>query len=97
VHKIGILVSGRGSNLQSILDNIKAGVLSLEVAVVISDKPGAMALERAAKAGIPAVVVDRKKCADKAEFESKIDEALRQHHVELIVLAGFMRILSAGS
>jgi phosphoribosylglycinamide formyltransferase-1 len=95
VHKIGILVSGRGSNLQSILDNIKAGVLTLEVAVVISDKPGAMALERAAKAGIPAVVVDRKKCADKAEFESKIDEALRQHHVELIVLAGFMRILSA--
>jgi phosphoribosylglycinamide formyltransferase-1 len=95
VHKIGILVSGRGSNLQSILDNIKAGVLSLEVAVVISDKPGAMALERAAKAGIPAVVVDRKKCADKAEFESKIDEALRQHNVELIVLAGFMRILSA--
>lgn len=95
MHKIGILVSGRGSNLQSILDNIKAGVLSLEVAVVISDKPGAMALERAAKAGIPAVVVDRKKCADKAEFESKIDEALRQHNVELIVLAGFMRILSA--
>lgn len=92
--KIGVLVSGRGSNLQSLLDHIASGELSAEVAVVISDRGEALALQRAAKAHIPAVVVERKACKDKTEFESKIDDALREAGAELVVLAGFMRILS---
>ncbi len=94
-HKIGVLVSGRGSNLQAIMDKIAEGSLPLEVAVVISDKADAFALKRAEKAGIPNFAVIRKECADKKEFEGKIDEILRAHGVELIVLAGFMRILGA--
>lgn len=95
MHKIGVLASGRGSNLQAILDNIADGNLLVEVAVVISDKPDAMALSRAKEYGIPAVTVDRKGCADKAEFEARIDASLREYDVELVVLAGFMRILSS--
>ena len=94
-HKIGVLASGRGSNLQSILDKIAMGSLPLEIAVVISDKADAFALERAEKAGIPNFAVIRKECADKKEFEAKIDAILREHGVELVVLAGFMRILGA--
>ena len=94
MHKVGVLVSGRGSNLQAILDKIAEGYLPLEVAVVISDKAGALALERAAKAGIKTVVVARKECAGKDEFEAKIQAALVEAGCELVVLAGFMRILS---
>lgn len=90
----GVLVSGRGSNLQAILDRIADGYLPLEVKVVISDKADAYALERAAKAGIAAVVVSRKECAIKEEFENKIHAALTEAGCELVVLAGFMRILS---
>ena len=93
--KIGILASGRGSNLQAIMDKIAEGVLPLEIAVVISDKADAFALERAEKAGIPNFAVIRKECADKKEFEEKIDGILRAHGVELVVLAGFMRIFGA--
>ena len=81
--KIGVLVSGRGSNLQALMDEIAAGTLNVEITVVISDKKDAFALERAEKAGIKAVAIDRKECASKEEFEA-----------ELVVLAGFMRILS---
>lgn len=92
--KIGVIVSGRGSNLQSIIDHIAEGKLDVDVAVVVSDHKDAFALERAAKAGIPAVVVERKGCRDKEEFEDKIDAALRNAGAELVVLAGFMRILT---
>ena len=92
--KIGVLVSGRGSNLQSIMDHIAAGDLPLEVAVVISDKAEAKALKRAAGAGIATAVVIRKAYASKQEFEAAIDVKLREHQVQLVVLAGFMRILS---
>ena len=92
--KIGVLVSGRGSNLQSIMDHIAAGDLPLEVAVVISDKAEAKALERAAGAGIATAVVSRKAYASKQEFEAAIDVKLREQQVQLVVLAGFMRILS---
>lgn len=92
--KIGVLVSGRGSNLQSIMDHIAAGDLPLEVAVVISDKAEAKALERAAGAGIATAVVSRKAYDSKQEFEAAIDASLREHQVQLVVLAGFMRILS---
>ncbi|MBM6984531.1 MAG: phosphoribosylglycinamide formyltransferase [Acidaminococcaceae bacterium] len=92
--KIGVVVSGRGSNLQSILNHIDAGELPVEVAVVVSDHQEAFALQRAAKYGIPSEVVERKDCKDKAEFEDRIADALLSHGAELVVLAGFMRILS---
>lgn len=92
--KIGVVVSGRGSNLQSIIDHIAKGKLNVEIAVVVSDHKEAFALERAAKAGIPTAVVERKGCKDKAEFEDKIDAALRKAGAEVVVLAGFMRILT---
>ena len=92
--KIGVVVSGRGSNLQSIIDHIAEGKLNVEIAVVVSDHKEAFALERAAKAGIPPAVVERTGCKDKAEFEDKIDAALREAGAEAVVLAGFMRILT---
>ena len=92
--KAGVLVSGRGSNLQAVLDRIADGYLPLEISVVISDKADAYALERAANAGIKAVAVARKDCASKEEFEEKIHAALVEAGCELVVLAGFMRILS---
>ncbi len=92
--KIGVVVSGRGSNLQSIIDHIAKGKLNVEIAVVVSDHKEAFALERAAKAGIPTAVVERKGCKDKAEFEDRIDAALREAGAEVVVLAGFMRILT---
>ena len=92
--KIGVLVSGRGSNLQALMDEIAAGTLNVEITVVISDKKDAFALERAAKSGIKTVAVERKECASKDEFENKITAALEEAGAELVVLAGFMRILS---
>ena len=92
--KIGVVVSGRGSNLQSIIDHIAEGKLNVEIAVVVSDHKEAFALERAAKAGIPTAIVERKGCKDKAEFEDKIDAALREAGAEVVALAGFMRILT---
>lgn len=92
--KAGVLVSGRGSNLQAILDRIADGYLPLEISVVISDKDDAYALERAANVGIKTVVVARKECASKEEFEEKIHAALVEAGCELVILAGFMRILS---
>lgn len=93
---IGVLVSGRGSNLQSIMDQIAAGELPVKIGIVISDKTNAYALERARLAGIPSLVVERKNYPDKAAFEAAIDAALREANVELVVLAGFMRILGSG-
>lgn len=91
--KVGVLVSGRGSNLQAIIDRIAEGTLPLTISVVITDVPGAFALERAAKAGIKTVTVNRKAFQDRAAFEEQINAALG--NVDGVVLAGFMRILSA--
>ena len=91
--KIAVLVSGRGSNLQAIIDKIQDGTLPLQISVVISDMPGAYALERAAKAGLKALAVDRKAFSDRASFEAKLNEEIGE--ADGVVLAGFMRILSA--
>lgn len=91
--KVGVLASGRGSNLQAIIDRIAEGTLPLTISVVITDVPGAFALERAAKAGIKTVTVNRKAFQDRAAFEEQINAALG--NVDGVVLAGFMRILSA--
>jgi phosphoribosylglycinamide formyltransferase-1 len=96
VHKkvLGVLVSGRGSNLQAILDAINADRLVAKIGVVISDNPEANALRRVAGMDIPTAVVERKNFASKQEFEAAIIAQLDLHHVELVILAGFMRILS---
>ncbi|GAB4263774.1 phosphoribosylglycinamide formyltransferase [Thermincola ferriacetica] len=91
--KLGVLASGRGSNLQAIMDNIDAGKLSAEVVVVISDKPGAFALERARKKGIPAFWFELASFPGKAEYEKAIVDTLVQHGVDLVVLAGYMKLV----
>ncbi|MDT8900185.1 phosphoribosylglycinamide formyltransferase [Anaeroselena agilis] len=92
---LGVLVSGRGSNLQAILDAIQAERLRAKIGVVISDTPGALALKRVAGFDIATTVIERKKFADRRSFEQAIAAELQLHHVELVVLAGFMRILSS--
>ena len=93
--RIGVLVSGRGSNLQAIIDNIKKGEVSAEVAVVISDQADAYALERARKHVIPAVHVSAKGYKNRREdYDNALVQELRKHGVELVCLAGFMRIIS---
>ncbi len=92
---LGVLVSGRGSNLQAILDAILAERLKAKIGVVISDNPNALALKRVAGFDITTTVIERKKFADKGSFEQAIAAELQLHHVELVVLAGFMRILSS--
>ncbi len=93
--KIAVLVSGGGTNLQALLDAQKAGDLSAgEIALVIASNPKAYALTRAAQAGVPAVVCSRKELGSQAAFEAAISQALTQHGIELIILAGFMSILS---
>ena len=94
--QIAVFVSGGGTNLQALIDAERAGrIHSGRIALVVASKPGVYALERAEKAGIPAVVVSRRDCADQAEFEEKILAALEKHHIDMIVLAGFLSILSA--
>lgn len=90
---IGVLASGRGSNLQSIIDSKQVGELPVEIAVVISDKSQARALSRARHHGIKAVHIDPGACTDR-EFEDKMLEYLHEYGVELVVMAGFMRLLS---
>jgi len=93
--RIGVLVSGRGSNLQAIIDNIAQGSLSAELAVVISDQADAYALERARTHNIPGVHVSAKGCKGRRdEYDELLVQKLRDHHVELVVLAGFMRIIT---
>jgi len=92
--RIAVLVSGGGTNLQALIDAQNAGVIeSGEICVVISNNSGAYALERAAKAGIPAEVVLKRECGNQTAFEEKIKEILGTYQIDLIVLAGFMSIL----
>ncbi|WP_425060366.1 Phosphoribosylglycinamide formyltransferase [Sporomusa carbonis] len=91
---IGVLASGRGSNMQAIVDAIEAGRLDAKVGVVISDNPEANVLKRMAGSDIPAVCIDRRQFVSRQDFEAAVAEELNVRHVELVVLAGFMRILS---
>ena len=91
--RIGVLVSGRGSNLQALLDAHTAGTLGGEVVVVVSNHSGVPALDRAAAAGVPTVVVERHAYPTRKAQHLAIGEALLSHGVEIVVLAGFDRIL----
>ena len=93
--KIGVLVSGGGTNLQALIDFEKSGSLKHgKLSLVISDNPNAYALERAKKAGIKTAVICKKDFEDRADFEKAVVKALEENSIELIVLAGFMTILS---
>ena len=94
--RIAVLVSGGGTNLQALIDAQKSGALhSGEIVLVISNKAGAYALERARAAGVEALTLTGKDCGGQAGFEAALIGALEARGIELIVLAGFMSILSA--
>ncbi|MDT8395641.1 MAG: phosphoribosylglycinamide formyltransferase [bacterium] len=92
--KIAVLVSGGGTNLQSIIDSVETGRVKVEIALVLSNKEGVYGLERAARHGIPTVVVKHGEFPDREAFESRLIEIIDGHGVELVVLAGFMRVLT---
>src|SRR3989337_1641454 len=93
VLKVGVLASGRGSNFQSIIDEIESDRLRAEIVLLITDNPSAFAIERATKHHIEYLIVLPKEYRSRDGFFSKIADELRKKNVELVVLAGFMRIV----
>jgi phosphoribosylglycinamide formyltransferase-1 len=93
--KIGVLISGRGSNLQAIIDAVQDGRLDARLALVISNRPDAYGLERARQAGIETLVRDHKSWPSREAYEAVLVEDLRARNVQLVCLAGFMRLLGA--
>ena len=94
--KIAVFVSGGGTNLQALIDAYNNKIISSgKIELVISNNPNAYALKRAELAGIPSATVSKKECGSQEAFEKKLKEILNQNQIELIVLAGFMNILSA--
>lgn len=93
--RIAVLVSGGGTNLQALIDAQKSGIItSGKITLVISNNPDAYALQRAKNTGINTAVVNKKECANQADFEEKLILALEENKTDFIVLAGFMCILS---
>src|SRR5690606_28278132 len=93
--RVAVLVSGSGSNLQAIIDASRSGTLDARVVGVISDRPGVLALDRARQAGIPGITVDYRACGDREAFGARLQGELQRLDPQLVVLAGFMRILPA--
>lgn len=93
--KVGVLISGRGSNMAALIKAAQEADYPAEVACVISNKPDAAGLKTAADAGIPTVAISHRGYPDRESFDRDVSAALEKHGVELVVLAGFMRILSA--
>lgn len=91
---LGVLASGSGTNLQAILDAIAAGTLQARVAVVIANVASAQALDRARAAGVETLVISHKAFADREAFDAALVAALRERGVKLVVLAGFMRLVT---
>lgn len=93
--RIAVFVSGSGTNLQAIIDRAaEGGIPHGELAVVVSSKEGVFALERASKAGIPAVVISRKDASGQDAFEAKLLAVLDEYRIDMVILAGFMSILT---
>lgn len=92
--RIAVFISGRGSNLQSIIDEWQSGALPVELAMVFSNKADAFGLERAKKAGIPTMVLSHKDFASREDYDKAIHHRMVEQKIDLIVLAGFMRLLS---
>ena len=97
--RLGVLVSGRGSNLQAIINEIESGTLKAEIAVVISNKQGVPAVERAERHGLTTVFLDPKSVAGMPEprqaYDQKLLETLQHHRVQLVVLAGYVKIVTS--
>ena len=91
--RVGVLASGRGSNLQAIMEACERGEIQAEVVVVVSDIAGAQALNRAQEKDIPAVHVDPSAYHNREEYELRITENLKEHRVDLVCLAGYMRLV----
>jgi len=92
---IGVLVSGRGTNLQSIINSIEDGRLKAEIGIIISDNPEAKALDRAENHGIKSICIEEDNFNIKQEYEEEMIKVLEENGVELVVMAGFMTILSS--
>ncbi len=92
--RIGVLASGSGTNLQAIIDRCQDGSLEAEIAIVITNNPGAGALERADKAGIPTLCINHRDFSQREDFDHAVVKALQETRVDLVVLAGFMRIIT---
>jgi len=93
--KVGVLISGRGSNLQSLIAACTTPGFPAQIACVISNKADAKGLDHARAANIPALVISHRDYTDRASFEAALDATLEKHHIQLVCLAGFMRILTA--
>jgi phosphoribosylglycinamide formyltransferase-1 len=91
---LGVLVSGSGSNLQSIIDSIESGILHASIEIVISNNPDAFALERAKKHHLESIVIDHTEFTTREDFDQRMIDVLTSHSVDLVIMAGFMRILS---
>lgn len=94
--RIAVLISGRGSNLQSLIEACRAPDYPAEIVTVISNRPGALGLEKARNAGIQPLTINHKHYAKRAEFDAALDSALRQAKADLVCSAGFMRLLTKG-
>ena len=94
--RIAFLVSGSGTNMENLIQKIRAGEIPANPVIVISNKTGVKALERAAALGVRTVVIDHKAYADREAFDKALSECLEKHKVDLVVLAGFMRVLTEG-
>jgi phosphoribosylglycinamide formyltransferase-1 len=92
--KLGVLISGNGSNLQSIIDHIEKGSLKANIKIVISNNPEAYGITRAKKYGIPVVVLKNGEFKNKEEFDLELIRILKNNCVDLVILAGFMRIIT---
>jgi len=93
MHRLGILLSGRGSNFMAIADNVAAGRIPAEIAVVISNRPNAPGLEEAERRGLPARMIPSKGL-EREQYDRQVVEVLKEKLVDLVCLAGFMRLLS---
>ena len=93
--RLGVLASGSGSNLQAIIDRCAAGSIDAEIALVLSNVPGAGALARAEQAGISTAIIDHRTFAERVDFDRAVVAALQAASVDLVVLAGFMRLITA--
>ena len=93
--RIAILISGRGSNMVSLIEAARAADFPAEIALVLSNRPDAGGLDRARAAGIEALAIDHKAYSTRESFEQALDEALRAREIDLICLAGFMRVLTS--
>jgi phosphoribosylglycinamide formyltransferase-1 len=92
--RVGLLISGRGSNMTALVEAMRDGWIAADPALVISNVPDAAGLERAAEWGIPCEVIDHRKVKPRAEHERRVVEALERRRVDLVCLAGYMRLLS---